>query len=1036
MIKPKQVLNPAFLKLKSNRSDIDKFKLQLIKLVGNINSQESEEFHKNLLIDFLQKTYYQLKHFINTKGRADLVIHNGKQANSTAGVIIELKRPANKTEMLQQSDINKKALQELVLYYLQERIEANNLEIKHLIVTNIHEWFIFDANVFEREFRSSLHKLFIEFKAGRLAGTTTEFFYKQIAQPAIAKSFDHLEYTYFDLRNYELQKDNSELIYLFKLLSPEHLLKLPFINDSNSLDKNFYSELLHIIGLQEVKQGGKKLIELANNSGSLLDNIVVELRNSEKVAEAELFNVGLELVIIWINRILFLKLLEAQLISYHEDISYVFLNIKQIKNFHDLNNLFFQVLARKIDERDAEIQFTKIPYLNSSLFEVTKIEKDSLFISQLDSKKSAIFGTTVLKDTSGKKRTTELDTLEYLFEFLNAYDFSSEGSGKIQEENKSLINASVLGLIFEKINGYKDGSFFTPGFITMYMCRETIRRAVVQKFNEFKGWNCNNIDDLYNQITDRKEANAIINDLKICDPAVGSGHFLVSALNEIVAIKHDLRILLDRNGRWLKEYQVKVVNDELIVLDEDGELFEYKLKSPESQRVQEALFHGKQAIIENCLFGVDVNVNSVKICRLRLWIELLKYAYYKADGELETLPNIDINIKCGNSLISRFELDVDLRGILRKSKWSFENYREAITTYRNAESKEQKREMVRFIEDIKGDLQTEIAQNDPKLLRLNKLQNELGGLLGHDSLFPESIKEKKAKEKVWKQLEKNIALLETEIEDIKNNKIYRNAFEWRFEFPEVLNEAGDFVGFDVVIGNPPYGIKFTSDEKYYYKEHYAVVHVRTPESFNYFVCKTKLISNNHAFCSVIIPSSFLNQIEFEKSREMLLKTTSPFLNINLGNDVFEDVAAPTCIIGYHNDITVLSIVYDDLSKVKRDLLANTMHLIDQKIDKSDLVLNRSFCFVFKPYHSIINKCYENRPTLKDIAEDVATGISSGLDKAYVFTEMKIKEKYLESTLLKKLIIGGEINQYFLKPISTKKIIYITDKHKIESYPHV
>lgn len=84
----------------------------------------------------------------------------------------------------------------------------------------------------------------------------------------------------------------------------------------------------------------------------------------------------------------------------------------------------------------------------------------------------------------GKPASGSKDTLAYLFEFLEAYDFSSEGNEDIQEESKSLINASVLGLIFEKINGYKDRSFYTPGFITMYMCRETIRRAVVQKFND------------------------------------------------------------------------------------------------------------------------------------------------------------------------------------------------------------------------------------------------------------------------------------------------------------------------------------------------------------------------------------------------------------------------------------------------------------------------------------------------------------------------------------------------------------------------
>src|SRR5690606_19814676 len=146
-----------------------------------------------------------------------------------------------------------------------------------------------------------------------------------------------------------------------------------------------------------------------------------------------------------------------------------------------------------------------------------------------------VISTTVLKDKQGKKLTGSLSTLEYLFEFLNAYDFSSEGSEEIQEDNKTLINASVLGLIFEKINGYKDGSFFTPGFITMYMCRETIRKAVVQKFNETKNWNCTDFNELYDKIEDRYEANDIVNSIKICDPAVGSGHFLVSALNEMIA---------------------------------------------------------------------------------------------------------------------------------------------------------------------------------------------------------------------------------------------------------------------------------------------------------------------------------------------------------------------------------------------------------------------------------------------------------------------------------------------------------------------
>ncbi|RAR70635.1 DUF7149 domain-containing protein [Flavobacterium aciduliphilum] len=612
-LKPRKALNKAFLKVKPNRTEIEGFKTNLIALLDRTNDTESEEFHKNLVIDFLKKTYYDPNHYINTKGRNDLVIHNGNTAKSSVGVIIEAKKPTNKAEMITTKKLNAKAFQELVLYYLRERITHKNLEVKHLVATNINEWFIFDATLFDRLFaqNKNLVKQFTEFEGGRLADTKTDFFYKQIAEPFIADITAEIEFTYFNIQDYQKplrnadKADDNSLIALFKLLSPEHLLKLPFTNDSNSLDKRFYSELLHIIGLTETKEGNKKLIERnksgERHSGTILEDAIIQLDSLDKLSRLDkpnqfgstsqerLFNVALELSITWINRILFLKLLEAQLITYHKgDKSYSFLNLDKIKNYDDLNSLFFQVLARKYSDRNDDVKkaFENVPYLNSSLFEPTDIEQVTLFISNLkDDKKIPIISTTVLKNDQGKKQTGSLNTLEYLFEFLNAYDFSSEGSEEIQEDNKSLINASVLGLIFEKINGYKDGSFFTPGFITMYMCRETIRKAVVQKFNETKKWNCKDIEELYDKIEDRKEANKIVNSIKICDPAVGSGHFLVSALNEMIAVKNDLKILQDRDGKRLKEYQVEVVNDELIVTDEEGELFEYNPTNKESQRI-------------------------------------------------------------------------------------------------------------------------------------------------------------------------------------------------------------------------------------------------------------------------------------------------------------------------------------------------------------------------------------------------------------------------------------------------------------------
>ena len=428
-------------------------------------------------------------------------------------------------------NLNTKAFQQLLLYFLRERITHKNLEVRYLVATNLYEWFVFDAAIFERLFfdDKALVNKFTEFEEKRLSGGKTDFFYKQIAKPAIAAVIDQIKFTHFDIRDYEdfLKTDDKQgdrdLIDLYKLLSPEHLLKLPFANDSNTLNKPFYNELLYIIGLTETKKGGKKLIgrmaEGDRNMGSLIENAINELDSSDKISQLKkpeefgetdadrLFNVAFRLSITWINRVLFLKLLEAQLLKYHgEDQDFAFLNLAKVKSYGDLNRLFFSVLAREHGDRVASVKetFANVPYLNSSLFEQTDIEHQTIAISSLASDNLPIFAASVLTDGHGKRRSGELNALEYLFEFLSAYKFNKDEFETGEEDSEKLINAAVLGLIFEKINGYKDGSFYTPSFITMYMCRETIRRSVVQKFNEMKGWNCQCLDDLYERIDDKK----------------------------------------------------------------------------------------------------------------------------------------------------------------------------------------------------------------------------------------------------------------------------------------------------------------------------------------------------------------------------------------------------------------------------------------------------------------------------------------------------------------------------------------------------
>ncbi|MGL4370068.1 MAG: Eco57I restriction-modification methylase domain-containing protein, partial [Spirochaetota bacterium] len=213
-----------------------------------------------------------------------------------------------------------------------------------------------------------------------------------------------------------------------------------------------------------------------------------------------------------------------------------------------------------------------------------------------------------------------------------------------------------------------------------------------------------------------------------------------------------------------------------------------------------------QTVIENCLFGVDINYNSVKICSLRLWIELLKNAYYTDESgftELETLPNIDINIKEGNSLLSRFALDEDMSKVMKQSGFTVSQYRAAVNEYKDIHDKQKKRDVEKIIGTIKAKFREGFFVTSKLNRELDALESKYDGIAKQGDMF-ESAKEKKAREASAAALQKDIDKVKSKILEIANNERYRSAFEWRFEFPEVLNDGGEFTGFDAVVGNPPY----------------------------------------------------------------------------------------------------------------------------------------------------------------------------------------------------------------------------------------
>ena len=907
---PKKVLK-AFLKQRPSESERDKFKINLIALLDKISiiekqpRDESEEHLKNNLRDFLRDTYYIDTNAINTKDKKDLVIHIGKSTDTDVAVIIEAKRPSNKKEMVSLDNVNKKALHEIILYYLTERNAKENVQLKQLVVTDVNQWFIVDVNYFDKYiYRNTQIRKIYETKVNDKKDNP--WFYEEISK-IVSKIDVEIPCVYFDIRDYEkilrnvATDDDKELVALYKILSPQYLLKIASPNDSNTLNEKFYKELLHIIGLEEAREGTKNIIRRKKdnkNAASLIELTFEALKTEDtfhripdiKVygenKEEQTFNIALELCITWMNRVLFLKLLEGQLISYHQgNKDYRFLNSETIHDYDELFKLFHKVLAVNIHDRTDAIKtkYSRVPYLNSSLFEISELEHQTIKINSLENDgQLELINTTILKEI--KKKATKMPSLDYLFHFLDSYDFASEGTEDWQKDNKQLINASVLGKVFEKINGYRDGSIFTPAFITMYMCRQSIRLAVVEKFNEAlseKGKKMfDKFDDIKNYTSrhykteDVLKANEIINALHICDPAVGSGHFLVSALNEIIAIKAELGILADEKGSNLSGYEIEIVNDELIITDQQGNPIEYKLQngkpiSREVQRLQKTLFQQKQTIIENCLFGVDINPKSVLICRLRLWIELLKNAYYKETEytELETLPNIDINIKFGNSLLSRFTLDADLTKALKSIRYDIKAYRGFVNDYKNEKNRDVKKDLQKIIDSIKSDFKTEIIKTGKDFQNWYKAKGDAERLTQQFSFFELTPKEKKKWNEDVKAATEKMKKYEAILDEIRNNVIFKNAFEWRFEFPEILNNKGEFEGFDLIIGNPPYGVSIKDS----LRDNIVKQLGKVPdfEIYYFFINISKALLKPNGIKSYIIPNTILFNVFAKTYRKTL-----------------------------------------------------------------------------------------------------------------------------------------------------------------------
>ncbi|EIT2658008.1 Eco57I restriction-modification methylase domain-containing protein [Campylobacter coli] len=1092
-IDEKEFLNPYYRKKPILEAELNEF-IKALKdyktsLENNLKNNE-DSLVANALSKFFENLHFECEIKSIHKGNSgmDLALKKDKQIQ----VIVEAKLPHSK-EFFSQSKPNCKALHECILYYLRER-KALNSSLKHIIITDFYRFYIFKADLFEELFNKNKYfkEAFENFesKNSLFKGNTDEF-YKECEKLLSSEKyldsitrkdlFDEpsLKGVFIDIKPIlEQEKPSfSKLKPLFKIFHKDFLLSEFNPNDANSLNNAFYKELLYILGLYESKQNSKLIITKSEESKEEQGTFYTAINSKLK---EENFETILKLLILWLNRILFLKLIESNLVRFNDDKNLKFLNFKKIPDFDKLSELFFEVLAKEKSTRKKS-EFAYLPYLNSSLFEKQNIE-NTLEISSLSNDlKLFYYKNTVLKDDKCKAKKGQVRLLEYLFEFLDSFDFGSDDEQSEILSQKELISSSVLGNVFEKLNGYKEGSFYTPSFITSYMCKESITKVVLDKFNAQFDLDAKNISELRKSLRkeDKKAQKELLNSIKICDPAVGSGHFLVSALNVMLSIYDELNL-------FDEEFYLEVQNDEILITNHKGEFIEYKRPSTPKDKahlIQQELFHTKKDIIENNLFGVDINPNSCEITKLRLWIELLKHSFYQSfDDEnyhdLKTLPNIDINIKCGNSLVSYFETGKSLshypniKERMSKYKRIVKDYKEGFYTDKNLIAKEIKNLQESFKNFcLKDKFNKEIKQLTNGANEYSKKYGDFLADEHHDekfkSFFSKNMFEFSFDEKV---AIKEFANLKKEYDNIFNLES-NHPFEWRFEFPEILDDDGNFKGFDLIIGNPPY-IKEAENKELFANTKKLRTYQGKMDIWYHFVGRGFDILKNNGYLAFIATNNWVTNSGAKKLRNIVLEESQILSLVDFSSFmVFDSASIQTMIMSFQKTkppknyefhfakITTQTPIYEDaLSLLKNEKTQNNEILSINLTPKK--FIDKTLNFTKSDYEELFNKIQKygkfyleerevaqgivypqeniNKKSLEILGNNFYLG--QGIQK---LTNEEVENLNLlknEKILLKPIFESDNIQKYFVKRYNYFWVIYTNSSFKnpnsMDDYPNL
>ena len=662
-----------------------------------------------------------------------------------------------------------------------------------------------------------------------------------------------------------------------------------------------------------------------------------------------------------------------------------------------LQYLFYEALAKERDNLNSYYERfqCRIPFLNGGLFE-----------ADYDWRNANITIPETLFRNEEKNRSGDIGT--GVLDVFDRYNFTIKEDEPLDKE--VAVDPEMLGKVFENMLDITErkskGAFYTPREIVHYMCQESLIHYLDNALNS--GPNIyqelgSEQGNLFGGSTDKKgnlkleleHTNSLLvpkedieayireghfalendervaakgetrtykyqlpesirqnadlldeklTDIRICDPAIGSGAFPVGLLHELV------NAMLVLKPHFSDDYLSK-------------KLISFNIPFKENYSESRYIYRLKRHIIQESIYGVDIDASAIDIARLRLWLSLV------VDEDdldpIETLPNLDYKIVCGNSLI---------------------NFPE---NWKSSASKK--------IETLKDQF-------------FNETNVDVKEILKHQ------INQAIAERMQWS--EKTFGI------NIK--------FDFRLYFSEVWNEKG---GFDIVIGYPPYGADLTAEEKKFFKSEFSDVHMRTPDTFNYFISKGIRLLHNGGVITYIVPNNLFFQSEYEKTRRFLLARNQFYIGINLGDGVFNTATVPSCIfLSSKSNSAVNKYHYADLRNTNKKSI-NFREVFKLESISSTLKTPASVFGITEEEFRIIEKLRKVSTIIDDIAEEMASGISTGGDKVFRISKDFADKNNFERSILKPVLVGGEIDKYSI--LNTEHLVIYTDRSTdIDSFPNI